>query len=171
MSVEDNELDISEEQAASSARKGMGWLAKSMIALVVLGAGGGAGWYFFLAPGGEDTEATTVAEAEHGEPLYFTLADNLVVNFKSATGTRYLQVGIDLMTYDKEALEALKQHSPVIRSNLILLLSDQSQDELMTREGKEKLRDEALAEVRAVMTELHGSPVVEALYFTTFVMQ
>jgi flagellar basal body-associated protein FliL len=34
----------------------------------------------------------------------------------------------------------------VIRNNLIMLLSDQSQDELMTREGKEALQAQALEE-------------------------
>ena len=59
----------------------------------------------------------------------------------------------------------------MLRSNLILLLSDQSQDTLLSREGKEALRAEALAEIQRVMTELGGRPVVEALYFTSFVMQ
>ena len=85
--------------------------------------------------------------------------------------SRFLRVGIELMTYDKEGVHALEKHAPVLRSNLILLLSDQSQDTLLSREGKEALRAEALAEIQRAMTELDGHPVVEALYFTSFVMQ
>lgn len=171
MSVEENELEATAERKAPAAKTGKGRLWKSLIALVVLGGAGAAAWFFYFAPATEEGEPAAEVQVEHPEPLYFTLAENLVVNFKSPTGTRYLQVGIDLMTYDEGALEALEQHSPVIRSNLILLLSDQSQDALMSREGKEQLRDEALTEVRAVMDELYGDPAVESLYFTSFVMQ
>ena len=144
--------------------------------LVVFAGAGGAGWYFTLGPGGgsdagDGDEAQAKASEKHGEPLYFTLADNLVVNFRSPGGTRFLQVGIDLMTYDEKGLLALQKHAPVLRSDLILLLSDQAQETLLSRDGKEALRSEALAEVRSNMKELSGEPVVESVYFTSFVMQ
>lgn len=144
-----------------------------VMAMLVLLGGGGAGWYFVLGPGvhTEEADGEAVEEEVHHEPIYFTLADNLVVNFREAQGARYLQVGIDLMTFDEDSVHALEQHAPVLRSNLILLLSDQAQENLLTREGKEVLREEALQEVRHSMEELHGTEVVEALYFTNFVMQ
>jgi flagellar FliL protein len=155
---------------APTKKNGSGLIIAALAVVVLVGAGG-AGWLFFMrAP----TDAgTRLAEAEevHADPIYYTLADNLVVNFRSPGGTRFLQVGIELMTYDKEGAHKLEKHAPVLRSNLILLLSDQSQDTLLSREGKEALRAEALAEVRRAMTELDGNPLVEALYFTSFVMQ
>ena len=169
MAEEDAKTQETEAQPAKKSR-----LPMLLVALVVLGGGGAAGWFFFLAPDDEAAveSSTESARAEsHGDPIYFTLADNLVVNFRSPGGTRFLQVGIDLMTYDEEGLHALEKHAPVLRSNLILLLSDQSQETLLSREGKEKLREEALAEVRQAMEELHGGHVAEALYFTSFVMQ
>jgi len=75
------------------------------------------------------------------------------------------------MTYDETAVHALEKHAPVLRSDLILLLSDQSQETLLSREGKEALRAEALAEIQRAMKELSGDPTVESLYFTNFVMQ
>ena len=159
------------EEATPAPKKKGGGLVIVLVALIALGGAGGAGWFFFLrAPAEEATEHTEVA-AVHADPIYFTLAENLVVNFRSPGGTRFLQVGIDLMTYDEEGAHTLEKHAPVLRSNLILLLSDQSQDTLLRREGKEALRAAALAEVQKAMTELDGHPVVEALYFTSFVMQ
>ena len=168
MATPENET---ENEAAAPAPKKRGWLLISLIALVLLGGGGGAAWFFVLGPKGDGAETADAEHETHGEPVYFTLAENLVVNFRSPGGTRFLQVGIDLMTYDADAVHALEKHAPVLRSDLILLLSDQSQETLLSREGKEALREEALAEVRRVMTELNGKPAVESLYFTSFVMQ
>lgn len=144
-----------------------------LVGIVLLLCAGGAAtaWYLGVFGGTEATEEGGGDTETQAAPIYFTLADNLVVNFRSAGGVRYLQIGIDLMTYDHEAIEAFELHAPVLRNNLILLLSDQDQDDLATREGKEVVRELALAEVRSVMQELHGSPLIEALYFTTFVMQ
>jgi flagellar FliL protein len=159
------------ERAAPAPPKKSGGMVIALLAVVVLVGAGCAGWFFFLrAPADRATELAAV-EQVHVEPIYYTLADNLVVNFRSPGGTRFLQVGINLMTYDKEGAHKLEKHAPVLRSNLILLLSDQSQETLLSRDGKEALRAEALAEVRRAMTELDGHPVVEALYFTSFVMQ
>ena len=165
------------DQEADAPAKKKSLLPMILIGLVVLGAAGGGAWYFLLAPGGEADAEGSAEEAEaehgesHGEPLYFTLADNLVVNFRATGGARFLQVGIDVMTYDADGAHALEVHAPVLQSNLIMLLGDQTQAELLTREGKEALRDEALAEIRHSMEELHGSPVVESVFFTNFVMQ
>lgn len=138
--------------------------AVSMLVAAVLAAGAAwnLGWLQPLAPDGAEAPA---------EPRYFTLDPNLIVNFEGGGRVRYLQLGIELMTRDEQALEALERHAPVIRNDLILLLSDKTYDELMTRNGKEALREAALEQVQAVLSERYGGPGVEKLYFTNFVMQ
>lgn len=165
------QADTESAATAPAPKKKGGGLIITLLSVIVLVGAGAVGWLFFLRAPAEKTPQVAAAEAAHADPIYFTLAENLVVNFRSPGGTRFLQVGIELMTYDKEGVHTLEKHAPVLRSNLILLLSDQSQDTLLSREGKEALRAEALAEIRRAMTELDGHPVVEALYFTSFVMQ
>lgn len=167
----------SAEPAAGSpdsrpARRGRGLLI-TVVLLVLAGGGGAAAWFGgFIGP---KRSADGEAAAEAKPPLYYTLADNLVVNFRKGGSARYLEVGIELMTRDPKTLEALKTQTPVIRNNLILLLGDQTYESLATREGKEALRTAALAEVQSALSELgaegEGGPGVESLYFTTFVMQ
>jgi flagellar FliL protein len=159
------------EETAPAPKKNGGGLFLVLIIVIALGGAGGAGWFFFLRAPADETVELAAAEEVHVEPIYFTLAENLVVNFRSPGGTRFLQVGIDLMTHDEESAHTLEKHAPVLRSDLILLLSDQSQETLMSREGKEALRAEALAEVQRAMAELDDHVKVEALYFTSFVMQ
>jgi len=158
-------------EGAPAPKKKGGGLIIPLLAVIVLAGAGAVAWLFFLRAPADAATQVAAAETAHADPIYFTLAENLVVNFRSPGGTRFLQVGIELMTYDKEGKHTLEKHAPVLRSNLILLLSDQSQETLLSREGKETLRAEALAEVQRAMTELAGHPVVEALYFTSFVMQ
>jgi flagellar FliL protein len=166
-----NEQESRESPAAPPAPKKGGWFGIGLIALLAVGGGGAGAWFLLLSPKPSADPELAAAHAASREPIYVTLAENLVVNFRSPGGTRFLQVGIDLMTYDEAGVHALEKHAAVLRSDLILLLSDQPQEALLSREGKEALREAALAEIRKDMTELHGSAVAESLYFTTFVMQ
>jgi flagellar FliL protein len=51
------------------------------------------------------------------------------------------------------------------------LFSGQTREGIISREGKEKIRKEAEAEVQKILKEQTGNPGVKALYFTSFVMQ
>ena len=103
--------------------------------------------------------------------LYIALEPAFVVNSETQSGIHYLQVSIEVMTRDPLVAENIKTHMPNIRNNLIMLLSSQTQAAVATREGKERVRGEALAEVQKVLKERTGKSDVEALYFTNFVMQ
>jgi flagellar FliL protein len=60
----------------------------------------------------------------------------------------------------------------VVKNDLLLLFGGQKYEELATREGKEKLRADALEAVRGIVGKAGGkAATVEALYFTSFVMQ
>src|SRR5690606_12241370 len=159
--------EILAEPVPTTEPKGKGRMAA--IVLLVLALGSAAGWYYLRpAPAPGETEAAVVVQAP---PVYFTLDPELIVNFEGSGRVRYLQLGIELMTREPKAVDALTLHTPVIRNNLIMLLSDQPHAELMSRQGKEALQQAALEEVQKVMTERYGKPAVETLYFTSFVMQ
>jgi flagellar protein FliL len=83
---------------------------------------------------------------------------------------RFLQITMEIMAHDEKAIESVQKNIPVIRNNLLLLMSNRDYQSMMSREGKEKLRQEALTEVRAVQKK-EGSPDVEDLLFTSFVVQ
>jgi flagellar FliL protein len=60
---------------------------------------------------------------------------------------------------------------PAIRDRVVMLFSRQQSEKLESPEGKEQLRAEILAGVQGILEEHTGSPGVEAVYFTSFVMQ
>ncbi|MFC1750695.1 flagellar basal body-associated FliL family protein, partial [Pseudomonadota bacterium] len=47
----------------------------------------------------------------------------------------------------------------------------QTYGDLVSREGKDKLRAETLAEIEGALTKYHGKGGIEEVYFTSFVIQ
>ena len=120
-----------------------------------------------------DTVAATAAPVNHknAPPLYLLLDPPFVVNFEDQGTLRYLQISLSVMTRDKMMLEKMTDNLPPIRNNLIALFSKQNFTALISAEGKDKLRSQALEEIQSVLREETGRPGAEAVYFTHFVMQ
>jgi len=74
------------------------------------------------------------------------------------------------MAPDQKAIDSATKNIPLIRNNLLLLMSNRNYQSLMSRDGKDKLRAEALAEVNDVQKKQGGEPV-DDLLFTSFVVQ
>ncbi len=102
---------------------------------------------------------------------YVSLDPPFVVNFTADTDIRFLQITVEVGTRDAGAVERIKEHRPAIRNSMVMLFSSQDPYALNTREGKEQLRAETLAEIQKVMKEETGDAVVESVFFTSFVMQ
>jgi flagellar FliL protein len=151
------------EETKSRSKKGL-----VIGALAVLLLGGGAAWYL-----GRDAASTAEPKAAPRAPAqYVALDPPFVVNFDSGNAARFLQVTVQLMTRDLLMVDFLKAHDPVIRNDLLLLLGNQNAAEVATREGKETLRLSALESVRRIVESEGGDPQkLEAVYFTSFVMQ
>ena len=107
-----------------------------------------------------------------GKPAqYYSFDPPLVVNFDDTQAVRFLQLQIDVMARDEKVIEAVKQNSPAIRNNLLMLMNNRDYKSLMTREGKEALRQECLKEVQKILKKETGSTGIEDLYFSSFVVQ
>jgi len=111
------------------------------------------------------------AKKEKKKPLYVEMGDPLIVNFVENNQIRYLQVNMEVMTRDETMPEKIKEHMPLIRNNLLMMLSGLDYETISTFAGKQKIRDEALAEIQSILKEQTGEKGAEELYFTSFVMQ
>ena len=168
MMIEEEELDLESDEAKPKAKGGLGkWL---LVLLVLLLAGGGAvgGAFYFLLDG----DSTEGGQAAKPPPLiYHELQPELLGNIEGAGRVRFVQVGVVLATRDRAVLEVVNQHMPVIRNDLLMLLSSKTYDVLITTEGKEATRQEMLEAIRTVVQAHTGEPGIESIYFTAFVMQ
>ena len=93
------------------------------------------------------------------------------MNFEGNQKANYLQITMQLMTRTPGVVKILEEDDPLIRNNILLLFSGQKYDELSTLAGKEKLRAEVLKAVQQIVKTEFGKPAVEAVYFTSFIMQ
>ena len=71
----------------------------------------------------------------------------------------------------KEAEEKVKHHEPLIRNQLVMLFSQQTDASLGSVEAKEQLRQEALKQVQEVLTQEEGKPLVDDLLFNNLIIQ
>jgi flagellar protein FliL len=94
-----------------------------------------------------------------------------VVNFEEGSVVRFLQITMEVMAHDQKTIDSVQKNIPLIRNNLLLLMSNRNYQTMMSREGKEKLRQEALTEIRAVQKKQGGGPDIDDLLFTSFVVQ
>ena len=111
------------------------------------------------------------SEAGIEAPEFYQVRPSIVITLPSSGRTRYVSLDIDLMTHSKASLKKIEAYAPLIKNNLIDLLSKQSFDEMITEEGKKNIRKQALALLQALMTEQAGDPIIEQVLFTSFIVQ
>jgi flagellar FliL protein len=169
MATDNVAVDGAEDGAETPASGGKKKLIILIAAVLVLAGGGFAAWKAFSGKTDEKAEA---AKVEQLPPRYINLDPPFVVNFEAESTVRFLQVTVGVMTRDPAVEQIIKDNDPRLRNDLLMILGNQSYATVSTLEGKEALRTRCLESVRAIVKEMHGdAPKVEALYFTSFVMQ
>ena len=144
-----------------------------LIGVVVLLLAGIGGYVVFTqraAQGGTHATKGEVAKVSRAE-LYLPLDPAFVVNFRDDDSLRFLQVGITLMAHDQAAIDTAKAAEPVLRDAMVSLLSSQDYTVIGSAAGRQKLQAQALVAARKVVQARLGRPGIDALYFTSFVMQ
>lgn len=188
---------MAEIQQEGAEKKSSKKLIIIILAVVLLLAGSGGAAYFFLLKGapaeGEHAEAKDAKheeakheeakhEAEHeelspeeaaaaAEKIYYDLPKPLVVNLPKGTGAKFVMIATTFLVQGADTVDVLKKNEPMIRNNLLMIISAQNAQELKTREGKDKLRAAMNESVSAVLTKMTGKSRLKEIFFTSFVMQ
>jgi flagellar FliL protein len=152
-----------------------------IIVLLVLIIIGGGGAYYFLNTKTESTtqiepnistptiqEIETEKEAEKISqigPLY--PLDEFTLNLRSEQGNVYLVVKLDFELSIKELKNELDAKKAVIRDAIIRILTSKSLEDLSSDEGKEKVVDEIINDINAMLHDGY----IKNIYFTKFIVQ
>ena len=154
----------------AAGKRRIPWLIVIIGVVLVIG---GVGAALVLTHSSKSAHAKTAAAPKPtGPPLYLALDPPFVVNFQADQLVRFLQVSIEVMSRDPKTVDLLKSNDPLVRNDLLILLANQKYSAIATPAGKEQLRADALAAIRKDLTQAGGDPkLLEAVYFTSFVMQ
>jgi flagellar FliL protein len=134
--------DSAEAAKTPAKSKKMLFIVLGVVLVLVLG---GAGAFFVISKqraaaydeeGGAPEKA--VEAARKTPPVYLPL-DNMVVNLADPGGDRVAQVGVTLEVRDAKASDAVKVYLPAIRSEILMLISQRTAEQLLSKEGKEGL--------------------------------
>ena len=147
--------------------------------------GGGAGAYFFfmgddtsqaqldaaLDSSGEAVAAKVDSGAKLGSALYVPMPRPFRFNVPGAARDRFVEIRVQLLVRGGDNEENAKMHIPLIESTLLSIFSQANADDLATSAGKTSLKQQSLAAVQKIMTDVEGDKTIEKVLFTGFVMQ
>jgi flagellar FliL protein len=126
---------------------------------------------FFLVTGLLFSFNATAAGGGGVPTNYVSISPAFVVNVTDGHRVRHMQVKAQLKLSSPDMASYIEQHKPAIQHEMVMLLSGKSAAELRTLQGKEKLRKDALTSLQKLMAENTGQKIVEAVYFTEFIIQ
>jgi flagellar FliL protein len=173
-------LDLGEEKAKpSSSSKSLIIIAISAVVVTLIVVFATLYFLGIFPPKQAKQAAEHGAEAAKTEApvekplIYEPLSPAFVVNFSGNPEIRVVQIEITAAASSKEILDALKKHMPILRNNVLLLISGQDPVGFKTAEGKEALRSKIKEEMNKIVAEQTGKKkaAVDDIYFTGFVMQ
>ncbi len=170
--------DAAEEVPKKKSKK----LLLIIIVAVVLLGGGGGGFYFWKIKGSAEPaehaakkntkpagEAHAEGEADEDGVKEVIELQPFIVNLADPNESRYLRMTISLGVGESESGE--EKVDPLfttkIRNAILATVTNKTSAEILTVEGKAKLRKELLSAARKVAHE----PEVFAIYITDFIVQ
>lgn len=183
MSDVDQALDVVEEAAAQPRkRSSMKLIVMALAGLLVLGAAGGAVWYFLLGGKAHLSGADKKMEA----PLpYFLELKPIVISIPSKSGpSRFVQIGLglELAGADSGALVTaiLPQVQDAIRQSMLAFKSDDLQDQaslekvrtaILTNLNKTLLTDLGADRIEKAAPGKPTNAMVHAIYFQQLIVE
>ncbi len=169
--------DAKPEKAAKPGRKGGGIMKMLLIVLAFVGgaAAGGFGAVIGvsrlgLAGGGGHAEAAKPA-AEAVSPVEYVEIDQAFTSNLIDTG-RYLQIRISVSTQGGPAvIGAMGKHKPALVSAILSVLGEMGEADVADRAAKDRLRDRLKDTINATLKENGVVGRIDAVFFTSLVVQ
>lgn len=154
-----------------------------MIPILLAGLGGGAAWYFVKQKADAEQQAAEEDEEEAPKVVkkkkrkkaldtqFVAMDPYFTVNLSGDDRDRFLQLGVVLEVSNPKAPDAIKAKMPLVRSEVLYLLSGKTSKELLSADGKKRLAGEILEIARAPLNVDPPDNGVEAVHFSIFVVQ
>lgn len=175
----EQEEDVASEEKAGSKKKLLIIAGGAVLLLIMTFAGLYFSGFFDeekisetaeLSESNSTESAEQAGESEAGETIYHDMTPPFMVNFSEGR-IKILKIAISVMAKGDEVIDAVKKHDPLIRNNILMMLSAQNPEMLKTTDSKEALQASIKEEINKVLAERKVSSKVEDVFFTDLVMQ
>ncbi|HHA18889.1 MAG TPA: flagellar basal body protein FliL [Methylophaga sp.] len=140
-------------------------MVRSIIKLLILVL---VSFTFFSSPSwAEDDESSSLPA------IYYQFPEPIRVNFlrQSQEQVRLFQIKVVLMSYDQEFIDSAILNLPMLQDALRTLLTEQTIESVNSVEGRQTLQVTSLETIKALLKEETGKDDLEAVYFTSFILQ
>ncbi len=103
---------------------------------------------------------------------YYTLAPDITTNY-IISGSRlgYIRLQVDLMITDSSQIINIEHHAPLIRDTIISIISQQSEQQIKSLAGREKIRQLSKQKINQLLLAETGHTAINALLFTKYLYQ
>lgn len=170
--------DDKEEKEEAPKKKGKKKLIIIILVAALVLVGGGVGAFFAFGKGkkaegagegGGDEESGGEEGAQGGEEVDLPPAilplDTFIVNLQ-VKGS-FLKITLQLEFAEPELPKTIEHETPKIRDAIIRVLSSKAAPDILSTDGKEKLREE----LKNAVNEALKSEDVTTIYITEFIIQ
>lgn len=172
---QDLKLDQASTEEAGGGKKKLIIIIVAIVLLIAVAVGA----TIFLMSGDDETSEEGTEGAEVAEEVvevaipaqYIKMKPRFIVNFNVGTRQRFLQTSIEIMTRSQSVVEAVELHNPMLRNEIVRILSDQDFKVLRTPEGRTELKAKLLDQLSTLIKREANAEGIEAVLFTDFVMQ
>lgn len=158
--------EANEENADKPKKKKLLLFGIIGVILLLFAGGGFFAYTTLMTPEPAIDEEALKKEAEAAVGEMFDL-EPFVVNLSDPKGKRYLKVKITIEIDSVEMVERVSKAVPKMRDMVIMMLTSLTFEEVMTPEGKIRIRDELYERFNLILRPDR----IKNIYFTEFVIQ
>ncbi|MGK0408796.1 MAG: flagellar FliL protein [Shewanella psychromarinicola] len=100
---------------------------------------------------------------------YYGFEPDIVTNYISnRKKLGFVKISVELMVKDPNDLMSLEHHDPLLRSAIVEILGNQSEEKVKSLSGREDIRRECYETVNRLMEQEVGRSIVVNLLFTKY---
>jgi len=118
-------------------------------------------------------QASAADEEAPPGAVYFEIKEPFTVNFltQSEDQYRYFQMKVSLMAHDADVIANAELNLPMVQDALRTLFTEQPYEVVSSVKGRKALQKKALKTVKKILKEETGNDDLDAVYFTSIILQ
>ena len=120
--------------------------------------------------GEAEGKGKSVPQEEKFVTSYYEFPTPFTTNLRNSR--KFIQAGLGVGTqYDATVIENLKKHELAVRSEILLILSNETETDLAGTENRKRVQDQIRDGINKVLLEREHFGGIENVFFTSMVMQ